>query len=392
MVKHVTLGGGFSVSYKHINSEDRIVIATLLDEARNYSYIARRLGVHRSSISREIARNATKPKPSSTRLIVRPKLLDIDGRKFRGSGLTKTKYEVLSIYNKALSKQTKNNRFYYAGLAGKQTKTRHKDANQLRRRLVHDSNSFEEKYVLKKLTHEQWSPEQIAGRLMKFYNIKISPQTIYSYMYNSSDKKKLVKHLRHGGNKYRRKHGTVARVKNQKKNLPSIHNRDPIIKDRIRLDDYEGDTIVGIDKKDRLLTYADRASGECLIGLVLGYNAQKIARKTKLLANANQVTLGTITYDRGSEFAEYEIIQSQTNASIYFADAYSSYQRGSNENLNGLIRQYYPKRFNFKHLTQNEVNKIQVKLNNRPRKRYNYRTPVEQRTYLLYLQNVALRD
>ena len=152
------------------------------------------------------------------------------------------------------------------------------------------------------------------------------------------------------------------------------------------------DTVVGLDTKDRLLTYVDRTSGECLIGLVLGYSAARIAKKTVQLTKTNQAMLGTITYDRGTEFADYGSIQRQTNAAVYFADAYSSWQRGSNENLNGLVRQYYPKRSDFKHLTQKQVNKVQTKLNNRPRKRYNYRTPVEQRAYLLNLQIVALRD
>jgi len=140
------------------------------------------------------------------------------------------------------------------------------------------------------------------------------------------------------------------------------------------------------------MTYVDRSSGECLIGLVLSFNAAKIAAKTWRLAQTNQSKLGSITYDRGIEFAEYESIQRQTDSKIYFADAYSSYQRGSNENLNGLIRQYYPKRSDFKYLTQKQVTIVQNKLNNRPRKRYNYRTPVEQRAYLLNLQIVALRD
>ncbi|MGK2896070.1 MAG: IS30 family transposase [Candidatus Saccharimonadales bacterium] len=109
-------------------------------------------------------------------------------------------------------------------------------------------------------------------------------------------------------------------------------------------------------------------------------------------AQTNQAVLGTITYDRGTEFADYETIQKQTDATVYFADVYSSYQRGSNENLNGLIRQYYPKRSDLKRLTQKQVNEVQTKLNNRPRKRYNYRTPVEQRAYLLNLQIVALQD
>ena len=380
------------MSYKHIKSEDRIVIATLLDESRTDTYIARRLGVDRSSIGREIARNAAKVKPKASKQIVRPKILDVDGRKLRGSGFTKTKYEALDTYNKAVATQAVKNKYYYAGLAGKRTKARHKKANRKRLRLVHGSGSFLETYVLQQLQIEQWSPEQIAGRLLEYSAIRISPQTIYDYIYNSGAKKQLVKHLRHGGNKYRRKHGTIARVKNNKNNVPSIHDRDPVIETRTRLGDYEGDTVVGLDKKDRLLTYADRTSGECLIGLVLGFTAAKITRKTLRLTQTNQATLGTITYDRGTEFADYESIQKQADSMVYFVDAYSSYQRGSNENLNGLIRQYYPKRSDFKHLTQKQVNKVQTKLNNRPRKRYNYRTPVEQRAYILNLQIVALRD
>lgn len=379
------------MSYKHISSEDRIVIDTLLAESRSKAYIARRLGVDRSSIGREIARNASKPKPKTSKQVVRPRILDVDGRSLRGTGAVKAKYEALDTYNKALAKQAVKNKYYYAGLAGKRTKTRHKLANRRRLKLVHGSDSFLEKYVLQQLQSEQWSPDQIAGRLLEYYAIRISPQTIYDYIYNSGDKKQLVKHLRHGGNKYRRKHGTVARVKNNKNNLPSIHGRDPVIETRTRLDDYEGDTVVGLDKKDRLLTYVDRTSGECLIGLVLGFTAKKVAAKTIRLTTTNKAALGTITYDRGTEFADYETIARQAKTAIYFADAYSSWQRGSNENLNGLIRQYYPKRSDFKHLTQKQVNKVQTKLNNRPRKRYNYRTPVEQRAYLLNLQIVALR-
>ncbi|MFZ2544389.1 MAG: IS30 family transposase, partial [Candidatus Saccharimonadales bacterium] len=265
------------MSYKHISAEDRIVIATLLDESRTKAYIARRLGVDRSTIGREIKRNASKLKPKAAKPVARPIILDIDGRKSRGSGFTKTKYAAMNTYNQAIAKQVRNNRFYYAGMAGKQAKKRRKLANQKRLRLVHGSSSFLEHYVLEKLQFEQWSPEQIAGRLLEYYAIRISPQTIYDYIYNSGDKKKLVKHLRHHGNKYRRKHGTTARVKNNKNKLPSIHDRDPTIETRTRLNDYEGDTVVGLDKKDRLLTYVDRTSGECLIGLVLGFTAKKIA-------------------------------------------------------------------------------------------------------------------
>jgi len=379
------------VPYKHLKSEDRIVIDTLLGEYRDYSYIAKRLGVNKSTIGREISRNTTKRKLKYPKAVHRPATLDYDGRKTRSSGLTKDKYQAIADYNKALAEATKANKYYYAGDAGKKARTRRKTANQLRIRIVHGSESFLEQYVLDNLTHDQWSPEQIAGRLTQYIDERMSPQTIYSYIYSSPDKKQLVKHLRQGGNKYRRKHGTIARIKNNRNNIPSIHDRDPVIETRTRLNDYEGDTVVGLDTKDRLLTYVDRTSGECLIGLVLSFNAVKIANKTSRLAKTNGSVMGTITYDRGIEFAAYEAIAKQTSSNVYFADAYSSWQRGTNENLNGLLRQYFPKRSDFKNLTQKQVTEVQDKLNNRPRKRYNYRTPIEQRTYLKRSARVALR-
>lgn len=377
--------------YKHINSDDRIVIDTLLSESRDNVYIARQIGVDKSTISREIKRNASKRKLKHPKVVSRPAILSFDGRTRRGSGLTKDKYEAIAKYNQAVTTQVQMNKYYYHGAANKQAKTRRKNANKQRLKLVHDSGSFLERYVLDNLITDQWSPEQIAGDLAEDYDIRISPQTIYDYIYNSSDKKQLVKHLRHHGNKYRKKHGSVQRISNNRGNLPSIHDRDPVIETRTRLNDYEGDTIVGLDKKDRLLTYVDRTSGECLIGLVLGFDAVKISNKTLGLMEANQSAM-TITYDRGIEFANYEALQNHSEISVYFADAYSSWQRGSNENTNGLIRQYFPKRSDFKSLTQKQVTEVQNKLNNRPRKRYNYRTPIEQRVYLLKQQKDALRD
>ncbi|MES2971649.1 MAG: helix-turn-helix domain-containing protein [Patescibacteria group bacterium] len=176
------------MSYKHINSQDRIVIDTLLSENRTKAYIARRLGIDRSSIGREIIRGS-KPKPKNTKHVVRPKIIDMDGRKLRGSGFTKTKYEALDVCNKAVANRASKQKYYYAGLAGKRTKKRRKLANQLRIRIVQGSGSFLETYVLDNLKHEQWSPEQIAGRLLEHHAVHISPQTIYDYIYASSDKK-----------------------------------------------------------------------------------------------------------------------------------------------------------------------------------------------------------
>ena len=367
------------MSYKHIKPDERIVIATLLDEHSSQSHIAKRIGVSQSAISREISRNRFKPKPKrKAKQPVKPSILGYDCRHDKGSGAAQYKYEMANEYNKAIRITVLANRSYSSELANKKNKLRRSNANKLRVKMVQSSGSFIENYCVNKLVNEQWSPDEISGRLAREFGIKISFNTIYRYIYASPDKKKLVSNLRHGHNRYRRRHGTIPRVKNQKQNLPSIHSRESIIEQRIRLYDYEGDTILGLDKKDRLLTHVDRVCGVCKIDLVLDFNAQKIVATT--IASLDKAR--TITYDRGIEFASYNTIGARTKTKVYFADAYSSYQRGSNENLNGLVRQYYPKRYDLKLTNRKQVDKVENKLNNRPRKRYNYRTPLEQESYL----------
>jgi IS30 family transposase len=370
--------------YKHITVEDRSTIATLIAEQRSNSYVARRIGVNSSTISREIKRNQAKPKPDRfAKPPQRPALLDIDCRHKRGSGLAQDKYEAASLYETQASEVKRHNRYYISHAANKRATGRRAVANQERIRLVYGSHSWLETYARHHLTKDQWSPEQIAGELRANHSVVIYPQTIYDYIYLCPDKKRLLKHLRHGGNPYRHKRGTNARIKARQANLPSIHKRPAIVAKRTRLGDLEGDTIVGLDQKDRIATHVDRASGECNLGLVLGYDAGRIATLTTHTVKRNPVATHTITYDRGNEFAEYERLANQTKAKIYFADAYASWQRGTNENLNGLVRQYFPKRSDFKVITPRQVKIVERKLNTRPRKRYNYRTPIQQRQYLL---------
>ncbi len=215
------------------------------------------------------------------------------------------------------------------------------------------------------------------------HGIVIYPQTIYDYIYLCSDKKRLLKHLRHGGNPYRRRRGTNARIRARRADLPSIHDRPATVATKTRLGDIEGDTIVGLDKKDRIITHVDRASGECQLDLTLRYSAEKVAKRTASRMKRASIPVHTITYDRGNEFAEYEHVQNNTPAKVYFADAYSSWQRGCNENLNGLVRQYFPKRTDFKRVSPRSLRVIERKLNTRPRKRYNWKTSIQQRKHLL---------
>ena len=372
------------MSFKHITAEDRSAITTLLQEQRTPAYIARRIGVNRSTIGREIKRNQTKPQPVQlAQLPARPAILDIDCRHKRGSGLAQDKYEAAVVYARKVSEAMIHNSYYIAREANKRAVLRRTVANQTRTRLVYGSHSWLENHVRQQLTKEQWSPEQIAGDLRVNHGVVIYPQTIYDYIYLCPDRKRLVSHLRHGGNPYRHKRGTNARIKARQAALPSIHKRPRVVEKRRRVGDLEGDTIVGLDKKDRIATHVDRASGECNLGLVLSYDARRIADVAIRAVKSRPILTHTITYDRGNEFAEYERLTNQTNASVYFADAYSSWQRGSNENLNGLVRQYFPKRSDFKAVTPRQVKIVERKLNTRPRKRYNYKTPIQQRQYLL---------
>jgi IS30 family transposase len=383
------------MSFKHITAEDRSTIATLINEQRPNSYIARRIGVNRSTIGRELERNQIKPRPVVQTQPPRPAILDVDCRHSRGSGKAQDKYEAASQYHQQVLAVRRHNRFYVSNEAHKRAMSRRALANGQRTRLVYGSRSWLERYVRSRLIHDQWSPEQIAGDLRVNHAVVIYPQTIYDYIYLCPDKKRLLKHLRHGGNPYRHKRGTNARIKARGANLPSIHKRPAIVLKRTRLGDLEGDTIVGLDHKDRIATHVDRASGECRLGLALGYDACKLTNIAERVVRLSPIPTHTITYDRGNEFSDFERLANHTKARVYFADAYSSWQRGSNENLNGLVRQYFPKRYDFKSITPRRLNVVERKLNNRPRKRYNYRTPIQQRQYLLshkQSKSVAVRD
>ena len=385
------------MSYKHITSDDRVRIATLLNEARNQSYIATRLGLSRSSISRELSRNAQQYRRTPVPLPAPPAILSIDGRRARGSGLAQDKHEARIRYDQAVREVRQSNRFYDSRYAHRQALTRRRRANHERQRLRYGANSQLEVHVREMLLSRQWSPEQICGDLRLHHGIRLSPQTIYDYIAHcpdKTDKQLLRQQLRRGGRSYRH-HGTKARATARQSALPSIRDRPAIVASRKRLGDIEGDTIVGLDTKDRLITHVDRASGECTIDRLLGYSARRVTDKTARRFTHSPIPLHTATYDRGTEFADYERLSKQTGVSIYFANAYHSWERGSNENLNGLIRQYVPKRTDFKTLSNSQVHLVETKLNTRPRKRYNYRSPIEQRQYLRLrekLRSVAVRD
>jgi transposase, IS30 family len=231
-------------------------------------------------------------------------------------------------------------------------------------------------YVFEKLCL-YWSPEQIAGRLRYDWNVIICHETIYQFIYE--EKPEWKKYLRQKKGKYRRRHGTKEREKiREEAKKKRIEMRPVIVEGRSRLGDWEGDTIVGGERTTGIITHVERKSGYLLGDLFKQKNAKLIKKKiVKSFLKIDDDKKYTITYDNGTEFSAYELIGRETEMDIYFANAYHSWERGTNENTNGLLRQFFPKKSMFAKLTQKAVDDAVLLINHRPRKRLGYLTPYE---------------
>jgi len=224
---------------------------------------------------------------------------------------------------------------------------------------------------------EQWSPEQISGRL-KLTKTNISHETIYKYIW--IDKKncgELYKNLRHSSKKYnRRKSG-----KNNRGKIPGrvdISERPNIVDLKSRIGDWEGDTIVGKDHNGAILSIVDRSSKYTILERLTRKTAMQVSNAAiKRLALLSKNKLHTITFDNGSEFCRHNNISQRTGAKCYFATPYRSWERGLNEHTNGLVRQYFAKGTDFLEVTDIQVENVQNILNKRPRKVLGFRTPEE---------------
>lgn len=308
------------MSYKHFTKDDRIKLSVLLKAHVSRKEISRILNKDEVSIWREINRNSVKGK-------------------------------------------------YLPSVAAREKRKR-----KGHRKKKIENDAWLKKYILKKLKL-YWSPEQIAGRL-KRQNVGIVHETIYGYIIRHQ---KLRKYLRCRKGKYRRRHGTLKREKTREYEKKRwIGERPDIINQRTRIGDWEGDTIIGKERKQRILTYVERATGYLIADKLDVVTGELVARKTiEHLKRFPREKRRSITYDNGTEFSAHESIEKKTKATVYFANPYHSWERGTNENTNGLIRQFFPKKSFFANITQTEVDRVAKLLNRRPRKRLNYLTPFE---------------
>lgn len=236
---------------------------------------------------------------------------------------------------------------------------------------------------------KQWSPEQIAARLkIKFndLNMHVSPETIYTHLYvlpRGALKKELLGHLRQFRTK-RKKRGKHHAAHGPIPDLISIHERPIEVEDRSIPGHWEGDLIIGDSHKSAIGTLVERTTRTTLIIPLDKKDAlsvrQAFVRRIRYLPKQLKLSM---TYDRGGEMAQHKLFSQQTKMKVYFADPQSPWQRGTNENTNGLIRQYFPKGTDFSKVKHTELRRVQNLLNSRPRKVLSWKTPYEAMNELL---------
>ena len=233
-----------------------------------------------------------------------------------------------------------------------------------------------EKYIRAKLKQD-WSPEQISGRMKRDTGIYVVHETIYRYIYaNKLNGGKLYTYLRHRNKKYHHRsndykaRGTII-------DRVMIDKRPKVVEKKNRIGDLEIDTVVGKDHKGFLVTVVDRKSKFVIIKNVPTKEASVVTEALIEMIYPIKAITKTITSDNGKEFAYHKQVSAALDTKFYFANPYHSWERGLNEHTNGLIRQYLPKKSEFLNVSKDEINMIQDRLNHRPRKILKYKTPYE---------------
>ena len=317
----------------------------------------------------------------------------IDSQRYQIEAYLKAKYSItqiakeLGVHKSTISRELKRNskkRSYNANYAQTISSERRKEAYK------HSVfNSSMKRYIDKKLSNSQWSPEQIKGRCDLDGVPMVSVERIYQYIYEEqAEGGTLYWHLR-TVRRWRKKRLNRKHQRGQIPNRVMIDQRPEIVDAKERFGDWEVDTIIGKNHKTAILTATERKSQFELMVKTDGTKAESIRKQMINLLAPFKELVKTITSDNGKEFAKHQEIAKKLNADFYFAEPYSPWQRGLNEYNNKLIRQYLPKKTDFNLINNNTINMIISKLNNRPRKLLGYKTPNE--VFLsIFNQSVAL--
>jgi IS30 family transposase len=309
-------------SYTQLTQEERYHIYAFLKAGFSQSDVAFEIGVHKSTISRELKRNhgqkGYRPKQAHVKAVTRRRQA--------------VKYKKMTIQLIA---------------------------------------------IIDDLIRRDFSPEQVAGHLKRNYQIRISHETIYQHVL--SDKASggtLYCHLRRSNRKRHKRYGSY----NRRGLIPgrvSIDQRPQIVDAKDRIGDWEVDTVIGKNHKGALLTVVERKTKFTLIKALPNHEAESVADAIIDLLAPYRKKIFTITSDNGKEFSQHHRISHHLKADIYFAHPYHAWERGLIENTNGLIRQYFPKKTNLKSVSDEKVKFVMERLNNRPRKTLEFATPNE---------------
>ena len=288
--------------------------------------------------------------------------------------------EVIGVHKSTVSRELKRNR------GGRGYRPQQAQQMALERRSQVKSRIRAQTWVVvEKLLRQEWSPEQISGRLKQEQKIGISHEWIYQHVL--ADKRAggdLYKHLR--CQKQRRKrYGTYNR-RGKLLNCHSIEERPAIVAHRKRLGDWEVDTVFGKDHQQALVTLTERKSRFTLLGKASQRTAQAVQDQICWLLLPVQDKVHTLTSDHGKEFAYHEQIAQLLQLKYFFAHPYAAWERGTNENTNGLLRQYFPKKHDLQQVSPKEIDFAMSRLNFRPRKSLRFKTPFE----VFYHSSVAL--
>src|SRR3989440_7301066 len=308
------------MNYKQLAREQRYQINVLKRAGHNQTFIAAMIGCHKSTISRELRRN-------------------------RGQ---------------------KGYRHYQADELAYD-----RQCEAYRSRIA--CHTWQE---VERLLRQDWSPEQIAGRLKLEQQPSVSHEWIYLYVY--ADKRRggtLHHHLRSQKKQRKRYSGYIRR--GQIPNRISIDKRPKIVATKGRFGDWEADTIVGARHKGGILSIVERKSKLTRLSKLATKAAAEMKYACVALLAPLAARVHTITVDNGKEFCDHKHIAARLQARIYFAHPYASWERGLNENTNGLVRQYFPKKYEFARISEKDLQQVEDLLNNRARKTLGYRTPNE---------------
>ncbi len=318
--------------YLHLSKEQRLELGFLLREGYSLRGAAKVLRVSHSTLSRELRRN--------------------------GSGRAKVGY--------------------HASDAQRKVRRRKGAANAARVKIK--SGSVLEELLMGKIAKEKWSPEQVCGWLKATGREYVCPNTVYDWIY--TERRELLAELHCRKGKYRRTRANGVRKAARAETAKARHisRRGEEAEQRSAVGHWEGDTVVGARRSGYLATFVDRKSGYLAATVIKkkDFGAAGFSKATKAaLGGMAGKYLKTLALDNGPEMAYAERIERQTGLTVYYATPYHSWERGCNENANGLLRYFFPKKSSFADITQAELDQAVHLLNNRPRRRLNWQTPAE---------------